>query len=133
MPLGDPHGANFVYTDEGLPEDIFMVTVPTSDVRRSVAFYRDLLGLSVVYEKTDEAVLKRNGTRILIKKDGNTGKDTGIFFGVNDPYDIHRRLIDEGVVFVRDPIRGTMGVFTSFLDPDGNILYAIEMKAEPRP
>ncbi|MDR2846686.1 MAG: VOC family protein [Candidatus Methanoplasma sp.] len=133
MPLGDPHGANFTYTDEGLPENIFMVSVPSSDIRRSVAFYRDIMGLSVVYEKDSEAVVKRGGAIILIRKGNRTGEDTGVFFGVGDPYDLHRRLIDEGIVFIRDPVRGSMGVFTSFLDPDRNILHAIETKAEPRP
>ncbi|MDR2846654.1 MAG: VOC family protein, partial [Candidatus Methanoplasma sp.] len=127
-----PHGANFTYTDEGLPESIFMVSVPSSDIPRSVAFYRDVLGSSVVYEKDSEAVVKRNGAIILIRKSSRTGEDTGIYFGVGDPYDLHRRLIDEGIVFIRDPVRGPMGVFTSFLDPDGNIIHAIEMKAEPR-
>jgi catechol 2,3-dioxygenase-like lactoylglutathione lyase family enzyme len=109
-----------------------MVSVPSSDIPRSVAFYRDVLGSSVVYEKDSEAVVKRNGAIILIRKSSRTGEDTGIYFGVGDPYDLHRRLIDEGIVFIRDPVRGPMGVFTSFLDPDGNIIHAIEMKAEPR-
>ena len=47
MPLGDPHGGMFEYTVEGLPESVFAFTVPVSDVSRSVAFYRDVLGMQV--------------------------------------------------------------------------------------
>ncbi|MDR3205882.1 MAG: VOC family protein, partial [Candidatus Methanoplasma sp.] len=78
-----------------------------------------------------EAVVRRGSAVVLIKK-GSVFGDSGIFFGVNDPYALHRRLIDEGVVFVRDPTRGPMGVFTSFLDPDGNTLHAIGIES-PRP
>jgi Predicted ring-cleavage extradiol dioxygenase len=133
MPIGDPGGGIFTYTDEGLPEALFFATVPSRDIDKGISFYRDILGMTVLYRKENEAVMRRNGATLMIKLSDRVGIDTGIFLGVVSPYDLHRRLIDEGVVFVRDPVRAPMGVYTSFKDYEGNIIHAIEMKAEIRP
>ena len=133
MPIGDPCGGNFSYIDEGLPETIFMVTVPCKDIKLGIAFYRDMLGMSLLYEKDTEAVIRRNGTTIMLRRSEDVGRDTGIYLGVDNPYDLHRRLVDEGVQFIKDPMREPMGVCTSFRDQDGNLIYAIEMKAEIKP
>ena len=129
MPIGDPCGGNFFYTNEGLPESIFMATVPCKDIDGALHFYNELLGMEILYRKEKEAAVKRNGAVLLLKVSDAVGIDTGIFLGVENPYDLHRRLVDEGVVFVRDPVRAPLGVFTSFKDNDGNIIHAIEMKA----
>jgi catechol 2,3-dioxygenase-like lactoylglutathione lyase family enzyme len=130
MPIGDPGGGNFTYTDEGLPESIFMATVPCIDIDKALSFYHGLLGMDLLYRKENEAAVRRNGAILLLKVSASVGVDTGIFLGVENPYDLHRRLIEEGVVFVRDPVRAPMGVYTSFKDADGNTIHAIEMKAD---
>ncbi|MCL2032046.1 MAG: VOC family protein [Methanomassiliicoccaceae archaeon] len=132
MPIGDPGGGNFLYTEEGLPESIFSATVPCADIDRALSFYSGLLGMDVLYKKEGEAAVRRNGATLLLKVSDATGADTGIFLGVENPYDLHRRLIDDGVVFVKDPARTPLGVSTSFKDHDGNIIHAIEMKADLR-
>ena len=131
MPIGDPHGGNFTYTEEGLPETIFMSSVPSKDPLRAVAFYRDTLMMKVLYSGPDEAVVRRGSASIRIFRSENTGIDTGIFIGVEEPYDFHRRMIDEGVRFKMDPKRLPMGVSTSFVDDDNNVLYVIETGAVP--
>lgn len=133
MPLGDPGGGRFEYTVEGLPEKLFMATIPSKDLKKAVPFYTDVLGMELLYENDREAAVKRGDAILLLKISDITGIDTGIFIGVDNPYDLHRRLVDEGVVFVRDPIRVPLGVYTSFRDDEGNILHAIEMKAELKP
>ncbi|MDR0309154.1 MAG: VOC family protein [Candidatus Methanoplasma sp.] len=133
MPIGDPGGGNFRYTTEGLPEAVFMATVPCRNIDGALSFYKGLLGMDVLYRKEGEAAVRRNNATLLLKVSDAAGIDTGIFLGVENPYDLHRRLVDEGVVFVKDPTRAPMGVFTSFRDSDGNIIHAIEMKAEIRP
>ncbi|MDR1404520.1 MAG: glyoxalase [Candidatus Methanoplasma sp.] len=130
MPLGDPGGGNFVYTSEGLPESIFMAAVPCGNIGRAVSFYSGLLSMDVLYRNEKEAAVRRNGATLILKISEQTGVDTGIFLGVGNPYDLHRRLTDEGVVFVRDPMRSPLGVYMSFRDDDGNVIHAIEMKAE---
>lgn len=131
MPIGDPHGGNFTYTYEGLPENIFMVSVPSRDPMRAVAFYRDILRMDVIYSGPEEAVVRRMEATIRIFRSDRVGIDTGIFIGLKEPYDFHRRMIDEGVRFRMDPKRLPMGVATSFLDSDGNTLYVMETGAMP--
>jgi len=107
-----------------------MAAVPCRDIGRALLFYNGLLGMDILYKKEKEAAVRRNGATLLLRVSGTVGIDTGIFLGVENPYDLHRRLIDEGVVFVRDPFRAPLGVCTSFKDDDGNIIHAIEMNAE---
>jgi len=130
MPLGDPGGGNFDYTNEGLPESIFMVAVPCRDLGRGIAFYTEILSMTLLYKREKDAVLQREGATFLLYYSDTAGRDTGIFIGVENPYDLHRRLIDEGVTFIKDPTRIPMGVCTSFMDSEGNVLHAIERNAK---
>ena len=130
MPLGDPHGANFEYTVEGLPESIHVCTIPAKDVKRSVSFYRDVLQMDVLSEDESAAYLIRGDCRIIIRRSADTGVDTGLYFGVDSPYNTRRRLIDEGVIFEQEPKRGPFGTFCSIRDDDGNIIHLIETGAE---
>lgn len=129
MPLGDPHGGDFEYTDEGLPKNITAVRIPTGDLDTSIGFYSDLLGMEVVDRKDAHAVLRREDAVILLVVSSHTGVDTGFYIGVDDPYALHRRLIDEGVVFMVDPEMGPIGVYTSFRDTDGNVIRAVDKHA----
>ena len=128
MPLGDPHGGNFIYTDEGIPSGIALITIPSRNVERSVRFYNGLLKMEICSQKDDEAILAAGKDLIRIVKSDSVGIDTGIYLRTDSPYDLHRRLVDEGVIFVMDPKRTDMGLITSFKDDDGNIIYAIEAK-----
>ncbi len=132
MPLGDPCGGNFEYTVEGLPENIFAFDIPVKDIGRSVAFYTDVLGMTLLGEDDGHAYLIRGGCRLILTKSGSAGICTGAIFGVDNPYNTRRRLIDEGVEFVMDPVRTPFGTCTSFKDPDGNVIAVMEQKAEFR-
>ena len=132
MPLGDPHGANFEYTQEGLPEGVFAFTVPVLDIDRSLGFYRDLLGMTVLGQDDGHAYLIRGACRIVLERSEKVGIDMGVYISVDSPYNTHRRLVDEGVGFWSEPRRGPMGTFTAILDPDRNVLRMIETGAEFR-
>ena len=128
MPLGDPHGGNFIYTNEGIPSGIALVTIPSRNVERSVRFYNGLLKMEICSQKDDEAILAAGKDLIRIVRSDSVGVDTGIYLRTDSPYDLHRRLVDEGVIFVMDPKRTDLGLITSFKDDDGNIIYAVEVK-----
>ena len=66
MPLGDPHGANFEYTDEGLPESIFAFTVPSTDLDRSIGFYGDILGFELLGRDDSKAYMRRMGCTLIL-------------------------------------------------------------------
>lgn len=128
MPLGDPCGGEFDYTDEGLPETLSAVSVRCRDVEASEDFYCSLLGFRPAEEEKGLKVLKRGDATLILTGGFTEPYDTGIYFGVENPYDLHRRLIDEGVVFVRDPMNSPIGVYTSFRDPSGNTVHAVDSR-----
>ncbi len=132
MPLGDPQGGLFEYTVEGIPESIFASSVPVGDLDISIRFYTDVLHLELLGRTDSEAYLRRGQCRIILRTSQDAGIDTGIYFGVDSPFNTRRRLIDEDVEFVREPVHTPFGTCTSFLDPDGNILHAIDSGAEFR-
>lgn len=132
MPLGDPGGGEFEYTDEGLPLSVFAVTVPVSDTDRSVRFYVDVLGFEVLGRDGSCAYMRRGGCRLVLRRSDAAGVDTGVYFAVDSPYNTRRRLIDEGVRFASDPARGPFGTYVSIEDPDGNVLRMVDPGAEFR-
>ena len=126
MPLGDPHGGEFTYTSEGLPTTVSAVTVPSTDLVATAGFYYDMLGFEVLESHSDRLYMRRGDCVIIFELSEKAGVDTGIYLGVDNPFDLHRRLIDEGVVFVRDPMNSPIGVYTSFRDCDGNVINAVD-------
>lgn len=127
MPLGDPHGGNFQYTDEGLPLDTAIASIPSPDPSRASLFYTGKLQMEVVLDTGDQVLLRRRGCTLRLFRSDAAGRDTGIFIGVDDPYRFRRRMTDEGVLFHLPPTRTDLGVILSFLDSDGNVLYAVGM------
>ncbi len=127
MPLGDPHGGNFVYTTEGLPKGIAAVSIPTKDVDRSIRFYQGLLRFRLLSRGGDVAIMAVGKDMIILRKSDITGVDTGLYLSTESVFDLHRRLIDEGVIFVIDPKRVDIGLITRFKDDDGNIIGAVEI------
>lgn len=129
MPLGDPHGGNFEYTVEGLPEKIFAFEIPVTDLNHSIEFYSDILGLDLLGADEHSAYMIRKECRLILRKSESAGVHTGVIFAVDSPYNTRRRLIDEGVSFVMDPTRTPFGTCTSFRDPDGNVISVMEQNA----
>lgn len=132
MPLGDPHGGNFEYTEEGLPLAVQVCTIPARDPVRSAAFYTDILGMELLGSDDDHAYLRRGSCRVVLRRSEQVGVDTGLFLAVDSPYNTRRRLIDEGVVFTQEPIHSPFGTYTSFRDDDGNTISVIDAGAEFR-
>ncbi len=128
MPLGDPHGGSFIYTDEGLPKGVAMVSIPVKNLKRSIEFYTRLLGMKLLSEGENVAILSVGKDMIVLRVSDRTGANTGLFLSTESPYDLHRRLVDEGVKFIIDPKRIDIGLITTFADIDGNIVGAIEIR-----
>ncbi len=127
MPLGDPHGGNFVYTTEGLPKGIAAISIPTKDVDRSIRFYEGLLKFRLLSRGEDVAIMAVGKDMIVLRRSDVVGVDTGLYLSTESVFDLHRRLIDEGVIFVIDPKRVDIGLITRFKDDDGNIIGAVEI------
>ena len=89
MPLGDPHGGNFIYTNEGIPSGIALVTIPSRNVDRSVRFYNGLLKMEVCGQDDDEAILSAGKDLIRLVRTDKVGSDTGIYLRTDSVYDLH--------------------------------------------
>ncbi len=133
MPLGDPQGSNFVYTDEGKPTGLVMATIRVSSLDMAIEFYRDLLKMAVLQETEAEAVMACGEQMIMLKRSPAdwVGGDTGLVLSTDSIYDLHRRLIDEAVVFAQPPERRELVLTAVLSDDDGNLLTFIELSSVP--
>lgn len=114
--------ANFRLTKIGV------VILGASDLDKSVAFYRDRLGLEVT-NRTDDFVFLNAGTVTLALSSGLVqalGKDPGaveVVFSVDHVRQAYEQLQKRGVKFRGEPrvITGAMKA-ANFTDPDGHVL-----------
>ena len=96
----------------------------------TVAFYRDVLGLSLLFEVSGMAFFDAGGTRLMIGPAHLTGdlqNNTFIYFDAGDWYATEAALIARGLKFERDTeivqrAEGKEHAFRLFKDPDGNVL-----------
>jgi predicted enzyme related to lactoylglutathione lyase len=109
------------------------VNVGVRDLERSIAFYRDVLGFTLVYSAPEfhYAAFDVGGVKFAIaaSESDSTGQQTGnrhtgIGLVVPDVDAAHKELTAKGVQFTMPPGKmpwgGYMGIFA---DPDGNLYY----------
>ncbi|MBO0709470.1 MAG: VOC family protein [Candidatus Dormibacteraeota bacterium] len=117
------------------------VSLPVTDIERSVAFYRDTLGLPHLYTYGGLAFLDCDGTRLYLAQGGEGGGPlppsvSVLYFQVDDIGAAHHALRDRGVTFMGAPHRihthpdGTEEWMAFFHDPDQN---TIGLMAQVRP
>lgn len=109
------------------------VSLPVTDVERSVAFYRDTLGLPHLYTYGALAFLDCDGTRLYLAEGGEGGgplppSASVLYFRVDDIGAAHQALSERGVAFIGAPHRihthpdGTEEWMAFFHDPDQNTI-----------
>ena len=115
-----------------------------SDFQRSLAFYRDSLGLEVeaLYDDPPYAILVSAGARISLAEQGHPAEDRPgielsaprdrsvanvvLVLEVADAASVHQALAAEGVGFLAEPYRPPWGGERFFcVDPDG---YLVEIE-----
>jgi len=105
-----------------------------SDLKRSIEFYRDVLGVPLKFEAEDWAEFATLGTRLALKAgappvaaipekaaDGQpfAGR-VGITFEVKNLDQVYQDLSAKGVRFIQPPTdQGPGGRMATLLDPDG--------------
>jgi catechol 2,3-dioxygenase-like lactoylglutathione lyase family enzyme len=104
-------------------EQVDFVSVPTRDVERAVAFYRDVLGLPAS-EVTDGEVEASNVTLSFWnpEKDGEefVANVAGFALRVADVEAARRELEEHGVEFLGETYDSGVCHMGFFKDPDGN-------------
>jgi lactoylglutathione lyase len=104
-----------------------------SDMSRSVAFYRDVLGLPLKFETSHWTELATEGSTLalhLADAEATPGDDPAQTpaarcrpgFSVPDLDAFHQRMLDQGVACVRPPTETFGTMIAQYLDPDGLVL-----------
>jgi catechol 2,3-dioxygenase-like lactoylglutathione lyase family enzyme len=136
MPIGDPMGSELYDLDRGTLKRVWTTRVPVKDLDDAIDFYQDSFGLALQVDdrKNGRAVLGADDPlgRLELYVPGpnekrQPGGDTGVVFATDSVFELHRRLVDEGVEFLLKPERQPWGgVMVIFQDRDGNIFRAVD-------
>lgn len=122
---------------------LHQIAVHSSDLDRSIAFYRDQLGAEFIakFDPPGLAFFRFGATRILLEKSAHPAT---VYFRVDDIAAAARDLRAKGVQFDTEPraihrdVAGQFGPagaeewMAFFRDPDGNIL-ALASQVVPKP
>lgn len=102
--------------------------IAVSDMTRSVAFYRELLGFQTHYESPDwtefdtgatTLALHIAGTAAVPPPDHHAAGSAWISFAVDDVHRFHHDAVQRGVRCVQEPRDEAWGTNASYADPDG--------------
>jgi catechol 2,3-dioxygenase-like lactoylglutathione lyase family enzyme len=81
---------------------IEQIALPVQDVERALAFYRSKLGMKFLFRAGNLVFFDCAGVRLMLSplEEGETMRRAStIYFKVQDIYQAHRRLTEQGVVF----------------------------------
>ena len=118
-------------------EQVDFITIPTRDVPRAVAFYRDMLGLAIYREfgpPEDPGLVLFLGHGLL-EISGTSHDEPGgrlrIWLQVRDVRAEHGRLVAAGVSVTREPRREPWGLVEMWIeDPDGVRIVLVEVPGD---
>jgi methylmalonyl-CoA/ethylmalonyl-CoA epimerase len=86
---------------------IGQIALTVQDLARATGFYRDALGLPLLFEVPGMSFLDANGVRLMLATTENGGAaangSTVLYYRVEDIQEAHAQLTARGVAFVRDP------------------------------
>lgn len=111
-------------------EKISQIALTTQDLSRSVAFYRDTLGLKLMFEVSGMAFFDVGGIRLMIgqaKLDAPLQNNSYIYFDAGEWTETESALIARGLKFDRPAevvqrAEGKEHAIRFFKDPDGNAI-----------
>jgi catechol 2,3-dioxygenase-like lactoylglutathione lyase family enzyme len=109
------------------------VLIHPTDLARSTAFYRDVLGLAVFREFPGGTVFFLGGGYLEVsgRADGPTAGGVQLWMQVRDLVAAHRELAARGVTVLREPHREPWGLDEMWIaDPDGLRIVVVEVPPE---
>jgi lactoylglutathione lyase len=105
------------------------VIVFVSDMKRSVAFYRDVLGLPLKFESPGWIEFATEGATVALHASGAVASGTGGAheaagrcrpgLGVPDLNQFHRRMVENRVSCIQEPKAVFGSRIAQYADPDG--------------
>ncbi|GAB2691938.1 VOC family protein [Paenibacillus thermoaerophilus] len=115
------------------------VSVRVRDVARAAAFYRDMLGLPLLYQESKLALVACGGVRLILSAPESPQFDhpgSVLYLTVDDIHEAQERLSARGVAFAGKPhkiaeLNGVATWMTFFNDSEDNTLALMsEVPAE---
>ena len=111
-------------------EKIAQIALTTQNLAKAVTFYRDTLGLKLMFEVSGMAFFDVGGTHLMIgeaKLDGALQNNTYIYFDAGEWQETEAALTERGLKFDRPAevvqrAEGKEHAIRFFKDPDGNAL-----------
>lgn len=122
--------------------EIGQIAVTVGNVGAAVRFYRDVLGLRLLFEAGPNlAFLEAGGVRLMLSTPqgaGAIGHNSILYFKVSDIAAAHAAIVARGAVSEREPqLAAKMPdheLWTGFVrDPDGNLVGLMEEKRQGVP
>jgi catechol 2,3-dioxygenase-like lactoylglutathione lyase family enzyme len=110
-------------------QKITQISIPVTDVKKSVDFYQKTLGLAVLYSEANMALLECSGIRLLLSLPETPAFDhpsSTVYFQVEDLEDSYQKMAGNGVDFMSKPhkiaeFNGYAVWMAFFYDPDRNV------------
>ena len=98
------------------------------DSAEAILWYRDVLGLPLLYSFEGMAFFDAGGTRLYLQQGDEPGPESILYFRTTDIAATHARLSQKGVAFTRPPhivhrhADGTEEWLAFYTDPEGRVL-----------
>jgi lactoylglutathione lyase len=108
----------------------------TSNMKKSIKFYKDTLGLPIKTKSADWTEFFSDGTVLALhpakkKYKLRAGPNMLIGFMVNDLDDLIKQLKRKKVKFFKKPKEESFGKHAIIVDPDGHLISIVQLKAKP--
>ena len=107
------------------------------NMKKSIEFYRDVLGMQLKRESEDWVELSKGSSTVLAlhparKSPENTQKQTGMLVGFNvtDLQDVCRELEKKKVKFYKKQTEENFGKHAIIEDPDGHLVSLVELSSK---
>lgn len=109
-------------------QNVGQIGVPVKDLNKAIHFYKEILGLTLLFNTDSMAFFDCNGLRLLVslpEKEEFAYSSSVIYFQVENINEVYENLISKEVVFIDKPhavakIGQTETWMTFFKDTEGN-------------
>ncbi|MBC5638459.1 VOC family protein [Ornithinibacillus sp. BX22] len=92
--------------DTAMIKFVGQIGIPVKDINRALDFYKNKLGLSLLFNTDSMAFFECNGLRLMLtlpEKEEFAHSSSVIYFQVNNIKDTYERLVDKEVTFIDKP------------------------------
>jgi len=110
------------------------VILLTSDMKRSIKFYRDILGMELKEKSKEWTEFSKRGTVLALhpskRKRIKKNNSMLVGFSVSDFDDVCNGLKKKKVKFYKKPTQEDFGKHAIIQDPDGHLISIVQMTQE---